>query len=118
MMKRHNVGVIPVCEGKRLLGILTDRDLVISCIASDMDPRTCSAKQFMTSSAVTVTPDTDLDEAARLMGQHQVRRLPAVKDGDLVGIISIGDLSLALSEDKKVADMLRKISAPTHAVPA
>lgn len=117
MMKRHNVGVIPVCEGKRLMGMLTDRDLVISCMAADMNPKECKAREFMTSNPITVTPDTNLEEAARTMGQEQIHRLPVVEAGNLVGMISLGDVSMALSDDDSlVADTLRKISTPTHAV--
>lgn len=116
MMKRHNVGVIPVCQGKKLLGILTDRDLVISCMAADMNPKECKAREFMTSSPITVTADTDLEEAARIMGRDQIHRLPVVEAGNLVGMISLGDISMALSDDDSlVAETLRKISTPTNA---
>lgn len=117
MMKRHNVGVIPVCEGKKLMGMLTDRDLVISCMAADMNPKECKAREFMTSNPITVAPDTNLEEAARIMGQEQIHRLPVIEAGNLVGMISLGDVSMALSDDDRlVADTLRKISTPTHAV--
>lgn len=116
-MKRHNVGAIPVCEGKKLLGMLTDRDLVISCMAAEMNPQECKAREFMTSNLITVTPETNLEEAARIMGQEQIHRLPVVESGNLVGMISLGDVSMALSgDDSLVADTLRKISTPTHAV--
>ncbi len=117
MMKRHNVGVIPIGEGKKLMGVLTDRDLVISCMAADRSPKECKAREFMTSNPITVTPDTDLEEAARIMGQEQIHRLPVVESGNLVGLISLGDISMALSgDDSLVADTLRKISTPTHSV--
>ncbi len=119
LMKRHNVGVIPVCEGRELLGILTDRDLVITCMAAEMNPQECKAREFMTSNPVTVTPETDLEEAARIMGQEQIHRLPVVEAGNLVGMISLGDLSIALSgDDSLVSETLRKISSPTHSVTA
>ncbi len=117
MMKRHNVGVIPVCEGTKLMGVLTDRDLVISCMAADMNPKECKAREFMTSNPITVAPDTNVEEAARIMGEEQIHRLPVVEAGNLVGMISLGDVSMALSgDDSLVADTLRKISTPTHAV--
>lgn len=117
MMKRHNVGAIPVCEGKKLLGMLTDRDLVISCMAADMNPKECKAREFLTSNPITVTPETDLEAAARIMGQEQIHRLPVVEAGNLAGMISLGDVSQALSgNDRLVARTLRKISTPTHAV--
>ncbi len=117
MMKRHNVGVIPVCEGKKLIGILTDRDLVITCMAAEKNPEECKAREFMTSNPITVTPDMDLEEAARIMGQEQIHRLPVVEAGNIEGMISLGDICLALSgDDSLVAETLRKISNPTHAV--
>jgi CBS domain-containing protein len=117
MMKRHSIGVVPVCQGKKLLGVLTDRDLVISCVAADMNPKECKAREFMTANPISVTPDTDLEDAARLMGREQIHRLPVVEAGDLVGMISLGDVSMALSRnDSLVAETLRKISTPTHAV--
>lgn len=116
MMKRHNIGVIPVCEGQKLLGILTDRDLVITCMAAEMNPRECIAREFLTSNPVIITPETDLKEAAEMMGKNQIRRLPVVESGNLVGMLSMGDVSMALSdEDNMVAEMLRQISSPTHA---
>jgi CBS domain-containing protein len=117
LMKRHNVGIAPVCEGNKLLGILTDRDLVISCMAADRNPRECKAIEFMTANPITVSPDTDLEEAAMIMGREEIHRLPVVEAGNLVGIISLGDVSMALSNnDSLVADTLRRISTPTHAV--
>lgn len=115
MMKRHNVGAIPVCEGKRLVGIITDRDLVITCIASDLEANKCPAREFMTSHPVTVTPDTNLEDAAKLMGKEQVHRLPVMEGDDLVGILSLGDIAMALKDDALVAETLRRISLPTHA---
>jgi len=113
MMKRHNVGVIPVCDGKKLMGMLTDRDLVLSCMASGADPEKCTARQFMTSHAVAITPDTEIDEAARIMGAEQLHRLPVVEDDELVGILSLGDIAFALDDDGLVGETLRRISTPT-----
>lgn len=118
MMKRHNIGVVPVCEGKKILGILTDRDLVISCMAADMNPKECNAREFMTANPVAVTPDTDLEEAARIMGREQLRRLVVVEDGNLVGMISIGDVAMTLDDDSLIAETLRKVSSATHLVRA
>ena len=118
MMKRHNVGVIPVCQGNHLLGVLTDRDLVISCLAADMPAKGCKAREYMTSNPVTVAPETDLEEAARIMGREQIHRLPVIEADKLVGMVSLGDIALALiGNDKLIAETLRKVSTPTHAVP-
>ena len=114
IMKRHNIGSVPVCEGGKLLGMLTDRDLVISCMASDMDPKECTAREYMTAKPVTVTPDMDLEEAAKIMGHEQLRRLPVVENGNLVGMLSLGDIAIALEDDCLIAERLRKISQGAH----
>ncbi len=118
MMKRHGVGAMLVCDGDKLVGMITDRDIVISCVAAGMDAVACQAKEFMTSNPITVTPERDLEEAARVMAREQVRRLPVVEEGCLVGMLSLGDIAMALpGNDSLVAETLRKISTPTQAVP-
>ncbi len=114
IMKRHNVGAVPVCEGGKLLGMLTDRDLVVSCMASDMDPKECTAREYMTAKPVTVTPDIDLEEVAKIMGKEQLRRLAVVENGNLVGMLSLGDIALNLDDDYLIAETLQKISAGAH----
>lgn len=120
MMKRHGVGAIPVCsEGSNhLLGMITDRDIAVSCVAAGMDAAACRAREFMTANPVTISPDADIEDAARLMAKEQVRRLPVVEgDNNIIGILSLGDLAVALAcNDGLVAETLRKISTPTHAV--
>lgn len=118
MMKRHGIGAVPVCEGDRLVGMITDRDIVISCVAASMDASACPAREFMTSKPVTIAPDVDVNEAARIMSKEQVRRLPVVEKGRLVGMLSLGDIAMALQgNDRLVAETLRKISTPSQAVP-
>ncbi len=119
MMKRHGVGAMPVCDGDKLVGMITDRDIVVSCVAAGMNAAACQAKEFMTSNPVTVTPDSDLEEATRVMAREQVRRLPVVEEGCLVGMLSLGDIAMVLpGNDRLVAETLRKISTPTQAVPS
>ena len=119
MMKRHGVGAMPVCDGDKLVGMITDRDIVISCVAAGMDAVACQAKEFMTSNPITVTPESDLEEATRVMAREQVRCLPVVEEGYLVGMLSLGDIAMALpGNDSLVAETLRKISTPTQAVPS
>lgn len=114
LMRDHGVGVMPVCEGKKLVGIITDRDIVITCAAMGSTATQCKAKDFMTKNPKTVSPDVDLEQAAKMMAGEQIRRLPVIEGDKLVGILSLGDISLALkSDDKLVADTLRKISTPT-----
>ncbi len=115
MMRDYGVGVMPVCEGKKLVGMITDRDMVITCLAKGNDAKKCKAKDFMTKNPRSISPDTDLEEAARIMADEQVRRLPVTEAGNLVGILSLGDISRALmTNDKLIADTLRKISMPTQ----
>jgi len=118
MMKRHGVGAMPVCNEGRLVGMITDRDIVISCVAAGRDASACQAKEFMTSNPVSISPDTGIiEEAARIMSKEQVRRLPVLEEGCLMGMLSLGDVAMALQgNDSLVAETLRKISTPTQAV--
>lgn len=117
MMKKDDIGIVPICEVKKLLGVITDRDIVIRCVAADVNPRDCNAREFMTAPAKTVSSFTELDEAAVIMGREQIRRLPVVEGGNLVGMISLGDIAIALNtNDALVAQTLRKISTAAHAL--
>ncbi len=111
-MKRHNVGVMPVCENSRLIGLITDRDIVIECAAAGANPKDCKVSNFMSSDLIVGSPDMDVAEAARLMGGEQIHRLPVVENGHLVGMVSLGDLAIHSKDDKIVAQMLREISTP------
>ncbi len=115
MMKRHGVGAMPICEGDTLTGIITDRDIAVGCVAAGSAPADCQAREFMTSNPITVSADTDVEEAARIMAREQVRRLPVVEGDRMVGILSLGDIAAALPDNENlVADTLRKVSTPTQ----
>ena len=114
LMQIHEVGALPVCEDNRLVGIITGRDIAITCAALDYGFKECKAREFMKKDPRTVSPDMDLEEAANIMAEEQIFRLPVVEDGKLVGMLSLGDISLALSgNDHVVAETLRRISTPT-----
>ncbi len=115
-MKRHNVGIMPVCEQGNLVGVITDRDIVIECVAGGTDPSECKAGSFMTKDLVLGNPEMDVVEAARLMGREQVKRLPVVERGRLVGMVALGDLAIHCNDDKLVADTLRHISMPVRSM--
>lgn len=115
-MKRHNVGVMPVCQNSSLLGLITDRDIVIQCVVAGTDPDECKVSSFMTKELVQGGPEMDVADAARLMGEEQLHRLPVVDGGRLVGIVSLGDLAVHSTDDKLVAGLLRQISMPVRSM--
>ncbi len=117
-MKRHNVGAIPVCENGRLTGIITDRDIAIQCASAGLDPKQCEAREFMSVNPLTISPNADLQQASEMMGKEQIRRLPVVEGGRLVGMISLGDLAFHLGDDAAVGELLRRISTPVRAIAA
>ena len=94
LLKRMNLGALPVTDDSgRLRGILTDRDIVLRCVASGSDPRTLEVREIMSRGVVTAAPGTEISEAARLMRGDQVRRLPVVEGGKLVGMLSLADMA-------------------------
>src|SRR5574341_2149519 len=92
VMAERNVGSVPIAEGDRLVGLVTDRDLAVRVVARGLDPKTEPIAPHVTGAVQTVTPDTAIEDAVRLMEAHQIRRLPVVEGDRLVGIVSLGDL--------------------------
>ena len=111
MMKQFDTGVIPVAEEGRLLGLVTDRDLVVRVLAERKDPLEVRLEDIATTATITVTPDTKLSEARSMMAEHRIRRLPVVKSGELVGILSLGDVARADASERAVGEALEDISA-------
>jgi CBS domain-containing protein len=92
-MKEEGTGFLPVCESDSVVGVITDRDIVVRCLAGGhADALEEPASHCMSTEVLTVDGDAELDEAARLMEQHEVRRLPVVKEGRLIGVLSHGNL--------------------------
>lgn len=111
LISRHNVGALPVCsEDKRLRGMITDRDIVLRCVAAEEDPAQTTVRDIMTRNCATVSPGDDCREATRLMAAQQVRRLPVVEGGKVVGMISLGDLAKSRRFDMEAAQALSEIS--------
>jgi CBS domain-containing protein len=100
-----------VVEDGRLVGVLTDRDIVIRAVADGVDVQTLNVGDVASREPVTVEPGQDLDEALALMARHQVRRLPVVDDGQLVGILAQADVAIEVKE-KKAGEVLEEISKP------
>ena len=110
MLKDENVGLAPIVDGRRLVGTLTDRDIVVRVVAEGRDPKTVRVREIASTDLVTIDPQQDLDEALRLMANHQVRRLPVVEeDGRVVGVLAQADVAQEAKE-KKVGEMVEEIS--------
>lgn len=114
LMKSLNVGSVPVCDdSNRPVGIVTDRDIVLRSVAGENNYNS-PVRDIMTSTVISVTPDTDVHEAARIMAQNQIRRLPVVENGSLVGIVAIGDLAVRDIFVNEAGDALSNISEPSR----
>ena len=112
LMSRWNVGLLPVRgQAGRLVGVVTDRDIALRCAAADRDPKRTSVGEIMTSRVAAVAPDAELESAVRLFGREQVRRLPVVEDGRLLGIVSLADLARREDYSLEAAECLSAISA-------
>jgi CBS domain-containing protein len=110
-MRDLDVGSLPICgEDKRLKGMLTDRDIVVKCLAEGGDPSTVTAGSLAEGKPVTIGADDDLDELVRTMSQYKVRRLPVIDGHDLIGVISQGDVARALPPER-VGDLLEIVSS-------
>ena len=111
-LTHYNIGALPVCGGDgRLCGVLTDRDIVTRCLAAGQQPEKTLVRSIMTNNVVSVRPDMDLGVAASLMAKRQVRRLPVVENGNLCGMISLGDLSRNEQSAPDATDALAEISS-------
>ena len=110
MMRDEDVGLAPIVEGDRLVGTLTDRDIAIRVVAEGRDPESTTAREVASTDVITVDPQQELDEALRLMAQHQVRRLPVIEeDGRLVGIVAQADVARH-GDDKQTGQVVEQIS--------
>lgn len=112
VLQRYNIGALPVCtSGGHLCGMLTDRDLVVRCLAMGKLPSATCVREIMTRQVISVNPDMDAGVAAHLMGRKRVRRLPVVEAGKVRGILSLDDLAATEQNAYDAADALGEISA-------
>ena len=118
LLARHQLGALPVCgEDGGLRGIVTDRDIVTRCVAAETDPHKVPVREIMSRNCAVISPEEDAAEAARLMGAGQVRRLPVLEDGKVVGMVSLGDLAKCRACDMEAAEALSEISENTPPPP-
>jgi CBS domain-containing protein len=110
IMRDMDTGAVPVVENGRPVGIVTDRDIVVRGVAEEGQLNR-PVREIVTGSIVCASPDMSTREAADLMSEHQVRRLPVVENERLVGIVSIGDLAVKEGKDRRIGDTLQDISA-------
>ena len=109
LMAKENVGSLPVIENGDLVGIVTDRDLVIQVVARGLDPITVNVTDVYTEKPVVATPDEPLDQALQRMAAEQVRRLPVVSDGELVGMLAQADVARS-ADAQSTGQMVEEIS--------
>lgn len=111
MMKELDVGALPVCDGERLIGMVTDRDIAIRGVADGLEPEETTVADVMTDEITWCTDEQEVEEAMQLMSDRQIRRLPIVDANKrLVGIVSIADLS---SEHPGIGEAVERISSPS-----
>jgi CBS domain-containing protein len=114
-MDKRNVGPLPVCDGNWLVGMATDRDITVRATAEGKDPRTTPVRDVMTHDVVYCYEDQEVHEAARVMEDHQIRRVPVLnRDKRLVGIVSLGDLAVSTRDDALSGEVLERVSEPAE----
>jgi len=110
VMRDDDFGLVPVVDGDRLVGTVTDRDIAIRVVAEERDPSSTTVREIASADLVTIDPEQELGEALRLMAQHQIRRLPVVEeDGRLVGIVAQADVARH-GDDTQTGQVVEQIS--------
>lgn len=113
LMKEYNIGSLPVCNEEKVIGIITDRDIAIRSSAEGENVQKQTVRDIMTSNPVTIKSDVDVKDAARVMSERQIRRLPVVESNNLVGMLSLGDVSVESSSNETAGEALSSISEPS-----
>lgn len=114
-MQQFDIGPLPVYDGKQLVGMLTDRDIIVRAVAKGYDPKTTPVREAMTPDIAYSFEDQDVQEAARIMEECQIRRLPILDRAKrLVGIVSLGDLAVRTGEQQQVGEILEQVSEPAQ----
>jgi CBS domain-containing protein len=112
LMREQDIGSLPITDDEKLVGMITDRDITTRVVAEAADPNMTTVDDVYSRDLISVEPDKDLEEALRLMARHQVRRLPVVENGRLVGIVAQADIALSENETK-TGELVEAISEPS-----
>jgi CBS domain-containing protein len=116
-MRDLDVGLLPVCEYDRIVGIITDRDIIVRGVCQGYDPKTTTVSEIMTPEIVFCFEDQDVQEAARLMRNRQIRRLAVLsRNLRFIGIISLGDLAVEFGDEHLALETLERVPAATARV--
>jgi CBS domain-containing protein len=113
LMREQDIGSLPITADEQLVGMITDRDITTRVVAQAADPMTTSVEDVYSRDLISIEPDRDLEEALKLMARHQVRRLPVVENGRLVGIVAQADIALSENE-QKTGELVEAISEPSQ----
>ncbi len=114
LMKQYDVGSIPVCSQDKVIGIVTDRDIALRTVASGQDTKQQKVSDIMTSDPAVGDPEMNVKDAAKIMSERQIRRLPIVENNSLVGIVALGDISLEPAHQDSAEEALKDISQPNE----
>jgi CBS domain-containing protein len=110
LMKQHDIGSVPVCSGDHIVGIVTDRDITLRCVAAGQSSQQQKVGDIMTANPVLGSPDMDVHEAAKMMSEKQIRRLPIVQGNSLVGMLALADISVQPTLQDNAEKALNNIS--------
>jgi CBS domain-containing protein len=114
LMREEHIGSLPITDGEKLVGMITDRDITTRVVAEAADPNATSVGDVYSRDLISVEADKDLEEAVELMARHQVRRLPVVENDRLIGIVAQADIALALTEnEQRTGELVEAISKPS-----
>lgn len=112
LMKQYHIGSLPVCKRKKVVGMVTDRDITLRATAGAQNSESRKVSEVMSSNPVVGTPEMEVGEAAKIMSEQQIRRLPIVEKDNLVGIVALGDISIAPTMQNSAGQALNGISQP------
>ena len=113
LMQKHNVGSIPVCDQSGVIGIVTDRDIIVRNIAHGNNPQDTPVRDVMTGDIATASPEMEINDISRMMAENKIRRVPVVEQNKIVGMVALGDMATDTRCDFEASEALSEISKPS-----